>query len=526
MTEAGASEARAEKESKASPERDDATKRVVLVTLLALLFRFAAAVPDLDPDLFHELALARAWLTSGHFPRDDIFAYVPTLHPTVHHEWGAGVIFYGVTQAFGPFGFLVFKYLLVAAIGYASVRAARLRGAAWPVVIVLAPAAIVMTQNAFTTIRAQLITLVMTSFLMWLLELDRRGNRLWIVPWLLAHLVWLNVHGGFVFGAMLLGAHWLEQVARGKGIQPHLVLGGIAMALLVLVNPWGLDYPRYLVRALTMKRGLIPEWNPIWESGDPLRLLVQAFALLLVLYALARKGWRGVPGILGVVASAYLGARSLRHATLFSVVWFSCVPAWITGTPLGDALVQGFARHVKAVRGTSIVIGIAVFVSILTMHPFTLRMRTIPSADPAVIEMIYPVGAVRYLAEQHFHGNALTHFNIGAYVSWTSFPNVKVSLDGRYEVAYPNDVVDDVMAFYLAKPSWRDALAKYPSDIAIVQRGRDVARHMQSDTDWKLVYRDDAQEIFARPGLALPFVDRSGQALVPPANPFDVHVVP
>ena len=44
--------------------------------------------------------------------------------------------------------------------------------------------AMVIAENGFTTIRAQVFTMLFVAILMWLMELDRRGKRLWIVPWL------------------------------------------------------------------------------------------------------------------------------------------------------------------------------------------------------------------------------------------------------------------------------------------------------------------------------------------------------
>jgi hypothetical protein len=48
-----------------------------------------------------------------------------------------------------------------------------------------------------------------------------------------------------------------------------------------------------------------------------------------------------------------------------------------------------------------------------------------------------------YLEESKFHGNLLTPFELGAFVSWKMYPDVHVSLDARFEVAYPHQVVAD-----------------------------------------------------------------------------------
>src|SRR5271170_6337395 len=82
-----------------------------------------------DPDMWHEMALFRQTLIEGGVPREDRFAYTPTVSPSIHHEWGAGAIFYAVATTFGATGIIVFKFALVAAVVSCCYWCARRRGA-------------------------------------------------------------------------------------------------------------------------------------------------------------------------------------------------------------------------------------------------------------------------------------------------------------------------------------------------------------------------------------------------------------
>ena len=53
-----------------------------------------------DPDMWHEMSLFRQTLIEGSVPTEDRFAYTPTVSPSIHHEWGAGAIFYAVLTTF------------------------------------------------------------------------------------------------------------------------------------------------------------------------------------------------------------------------------------------------------------------------------------------------------------------------------------------------------------------------------------------------------------------------------------------
>ena len=61
-------------------------------------------------------------------------------------------------------------------------------------------------------------------------------------------------------------------------------------------------------------------------------------------------------------------------------------------------------------------------------------------------------------------------FETGAFVSWKLYPAVKVSCDGRYEVAYPPAQVQELWDFYASQRDWQQILRRYPPDVVLVPR--------------------------------------------------------
>jgi hypothetical protein len=123
-----------------------------------------------------------------------------------------------------------------------------------------------------------------------------------------------------------------------------------------------------------------------------------------------------------------------------------------------------------------------------------------------VPQPIYPVGAVNYLAAQGFQGNVMIPFRLGAYVSWKLYPAVKVSLDGRYEEVFSNDVMRQIFDFYEARENWRTTLHAYPTDIVVAPRDSPICERLR-ETDWSPVYQDNDFVLYARAGLSLPVRD-------------------
>ena len=497
--------------------RDNDGQRLAIILALAanasILLFFLSAFLVVDPDLFHEMALARAALQRGGMPTRDLFAFTPTIFPSVHHEWGTGMVLYWIVTRFGAAGLLALKYLLGFSVAFLTARAARRLGAAWEVLCLLSPLALMMADIGFTTVRAQFFTLLFAAALLVLLQRDREGRRLWVVPWLLLHTVWLNLHGGFVVGPLLLGCHWLEQVLRSRKAQWHLIACGMAMLALVPVNPYGLDYARYLGGALTMSRPANPEWRPVWAS--PSLAVLFGLSLLVAAHAWRRGGSRQPPGWIAVVVFALAALLHVRHLSIYAVVWAAFVPAWAGATPAGEAIRSFWKGNRQLVMATSLVVMVLGVGASLAFQPWRLRVPVSREDLERGPMIAYPSGAVRYLRERKFEGNVMTPFVEGSYVSWELYPAVKVGLDGRYEVAYRPGVAEEILAFYAGQPGWDRTLRRYPADLVLVRATDPVGSLLAERSGWGRVYQDDAFELFARPGIVLPHVDLRGKPIEP-----------
>lgn len=469
----------------------------------------------LDPDVFHEMALFREILHEGRVPRIDHFAYTPTIMPVVHHEWGTGAVLYGVSR-FGPAGLLVLRYALATAIAALAVLVARARAAQWISISVIAPLAAIMASYGLGTVRAQGFTLLFTAILLLMLETDRAGSRWWLYVWPILYVIWLNMHAGFVVGVGILGAYAIERFAETGRVQWRLVGLGSILAALVLVNPYGTAYPKYLLYALPLARHGIGEWGPVWTDGWVSVCLFAAAALAFT-YAMYRAGWRRMPGWVIYLACAYMALRHVRHFSFLGLVIMAYLPAWLQVTPIGEALAKASIRHPRPLTGLALVLGIVCLTVTVYRKPWRLRIPCTPQDVRDEQLVIYPYGAVQYLKESGFHGNVMTPFMAGGFVSWELYPAVKVSLDGRFEVAYPLPQVSEMVAFYAARPGWRTTLDRYPTDLVLVQEVSPLAKPLAEQTAWQRVYRDGVFELFARPGLSLPVIDERGDA---PAGTF------
>ena len=467
---------------------------------VALLSRVSVNIVDLD--IFHEMALARESLALGHIPTVDHFSYGPTLPYVVHHEWGSGAIAYFVATRFGASGILLLKYLLAALLAWFCVATARSRNPdPLPALCFVGPIGILFAGAAFSPLRAHLYSLVFAACLLYFLESDRRGNRHWIAVWLLLSVVWFNLHAGAAVGVLLLGAHAFEQLLRGSRWL-HLPLVAIGMLAAAAANPYGVHYYPYLWRALRMSRPAIVEWRPVWESFTSFNSVTFFLSLLPILYLVARIGVRAMPGIVILCATAAAGALHVRMLPFYAIAWTCYLPGYLLATPFAARLKALFDRPPLLFQAAWLMAAIFFLNAAITYRPWILEVPAEGKPD----EVVFPTGAVQYLADQQFRGNAMVPFEYGAYVSWKLYPSVRVAVDSRYELAYPTPWVDEVFRFYRAGPGWQQTLAGHPTDVILVRPCDALARAIVS-LPWQRVYTDRSYAIYARPGLNLPPVD-------------------
>jgi hypothetical protein len=478
--------------------------KIATCAFLISMFSLVLSNNIADLDLWHEMALIRESIALGHIPLKDHFAYTPTLYPSVQHEWGAGAIAYFLGTQFGPSGILAAKYLLASMIVMFFLLCIRKRKVSGEVLIFLAPIGIELMSRSFATARAQMYSFAFVACLLWVFELEQNENRRWFVFWIPLYLIWINLHGGFLVGIGLLGAFWFERLLRRKP-HLHLILAGVAMVGLIAVNPYGLSYYSYLWRAMTMARPYIAEWHPIWRGSPPLQVSMLLLSLILVIYSVMKTGIRKADGLAVLFATALATIFCVRLIFFYALVWTTYVSGYLQRTPLGNLMNDLYKKLPKFFIPILCIAAVAIFVRTLSYHPWELL---VPSDHIKKYgdHPIYPVGPVQYLKEVDFKGNLMVFFDWGSYVTWKLYPNVRVSMDSRYEVAYPEWLVKENIQFYMGKEGWERTLDKYPTDLVLVRKGLPLAKVIPQ-SKWNRVYTDKVFELYACPGLTLPVVN-------------------
>jgi hypothetical protein len=501
-------------ESEASSQNDVSALRIAVYLGCGALLLALIAYNFVDIDIWHQMNLVRASLAAGHLLTEDPFAYTPTVHPMIDHEWGAGVLAFFFGNWMGGAGILLLKFGSAFGTLFLAMRVAQRRGVATAVLGFMVPLGIGLLYLGFlSAVRAQAYSFVFTAALLWALEAADRGDRCWLWVCLAMFPIWVNLHAGFVVGLGFVFLYCVERAVLLKPSRPRIIVSSMmvlsVMVLEVFLNPYGSNYFHYLSRALTMERPRIMEWSPLWTLGwGPTFLFAAVLGALL--YAFVKtKTWR-ISGVLLLAATAIEAILHRKMLPFFAITWICYVPAYLQKTAAGEWL-QRFAQK----RDRFLVLGWTALIAVCLVSAVRLKFWKAEVPQDAG-DLSYPVGAADYLAARQFHGNVMVPFRAGAYVSWKLYPNAKVSLDSRYEVAYPNDWVERVFRFYEARQGtnedWRETLNAYPTDLVLAPRNAPVLPLLH-ELNWKPVYKDAQFELAARPGLQLPIEDHGAESL-------------
>lgn len=364
--------------------------------------------------------------------------------------------------------------------------------------------------------RPHLFTLLFAVVFLTLLE-KRSTKLLWFLP--LLTVLWTNLHGGFLIGIVLTGAHAFGELASGFcSIEPKergdafhysraLSLATLGCLAASFVNPYTWRLYQHLFEYLTnpaFTEG-IQEFQPISFTHP----LAHFFEPLLLLGAVAafREISRGrFASFLLILAFAHLSLTASRNIPLFAFVAAAPVAemltAWMWSVP--PRLPAGLLHNLTSAMGqlaarldlveydphwhiVPAAVVLAITAIVYSPHP---PQKFSAEYDPAV----YPKLA---LAQLHPSDRVFTDDEWGDYLIYHSRPARKVFVDGRSDF-YGPDFQKSYLDILNTRNGWKSTLNSYRVDTILARVDSTLACTLLQSPDWRLTYKDPVALVFHR----------------------------
>jgi hypothetical protein len=322
-----------------SPARAEPWRRALFAALLLLTF-LLGCFPMADFDVWWHLRTGQLILETGTIPRVDFLTYTNAGRPWIDLYWLFQVGIAVLYRLGGASALVLLKALSGVAIVLAALRSRGEGNKAWPAAAVWLPALIVLSGRLRE--RPELFSLLfLAGFLCVLARAAECPRSLWLLP--LMQVLWVNCHGFFVLGPLVLAAYffellvekrWPPQTPRRRPPTKSLALASLASVLACLASPYGwraasLPLEQFgkvassgIYRANIGELRTVGDFLAIAGANNPYlisHLLVMALGLTSFVW-LTRYGRISLYRLLLFVAAAYLGWQATRNSALFAVV--------------------------------------------------------------------------------------------------------------------------------------------------------------------------------------------------------------
>lgn len=438
-----------------------------------------------DYDIFAKLIIGESLIENGVFPYQDFLSYTPT-HTWYDHEWGSGVIFYLILKYIGPIGFLILQACIMFGISVFIIKIQKLQKHALPpsMLFMTVFLSFFMAFNA-SLVRCQLFSFFFFTVFMYLLERYRKegSNWIWLIP--IITIFWNNVHGGVVAGLGLVFLYFIGAVIEKKSWKKYIEVLLVSTPLLI-INPYGYKYLKFLFSAATMNRKYIVEWFPIYRlyhvfSYIP-TIIYTLFCYIISLMRSLKTKQYDVTKLIIITVTLIQG---FLHVKLLSLCIISIAALCYNDICFG---IRRFNKLFKKVER-------CIYVVIM------LLLFTIPLFSPAYPRASlykFPLYEIEFLKINNIKGNILTPFGLGSYTSYKLYPNNLIYMDGRYEAVYNDKEFINLKNFVLAENNWKEAINNYNTDILMPVKTSYAYDALLNEPDWTLLYDGRICGIFVK----------------------------
>jgi hypothetical protein len=488
-------------------------KIISFIILGTVLIRFA--VPLVDTDLWWQMAYGRYFSLHDTLTLDhSIFTWSPSAQHASYNAWIAQVLLFQIYDLGGLELLFALRYAALLAFVAMGILTARKFGVlnytiTLPVVLIS-----VLMSEVGVYLKPEIFSYFLFTVLVTVWSLSKMNPDAHRIVYLypLIMLLWINTHGGFIFGGLFLGLIFIGEIlnskyslkiAAGSKRLKHLSFSLAMCALTLVLTPYGIDYPLDLVDRLLAVSAENTARNSLFAIGayksifytpssqmELIAYLLFAISLTTSLILMSRK----VVGIdfsivLTNLVFAILYASVIRTSYFLAPIF--CMSVLLLLSSLRNQTPANPKSLSHSSTGKWIAITFCLAISTLTIY--SNKFNANYSEFLPYNAYIEPLSESQFIKALPAHYKVGNDYGIGGYLLWDLDPK-KILIDPRF---FPfTDWFEDYLNFSQGK-NISEFLETYPADVWILSFEHKILQnYFLNSKDWQLAFYGPTASVY------------------------------
>lgn len=477
---------------------------IVFVSLFVILGISSAQGLLGDGDTAYHIRTGELILDTLKVPTHDPYSFHSPVLPWTAHEWLSEIIMALIFRMAGLTGIVIFFSFLLSFTHWLLFYSLRSRFediASCLLVTLIATA----SSSIHWLARPHVFSLLFVVIWNYLLDRfqDKGDQRIKYLPLLM--IVWVNLHGGFIVGIVLIAIYLVGNICYaivgGKSNRnaPHkaksliLVLFGTIAAS--CINPFGyeiLAFPFRVASDRFIADHVIEFLSPNFHDPIVFKYMLLAFIGVL---ALSRLPLTIIETALALLLS-YMALYSARHISLFAII---LAPILVKSCQavlhrLPERFLTAYRRRIQnlahidgSVKGYTWpfvgVVGVLLVTFIGESYTFSKEK--------------FPIKAVEFLQQNPISGRMFNNDEFGDYLIFAAWPAYQVFMDGRSDM-YQEKIGRDYLRAAHGLPGWKNVLERYDITWVFFDTKSPLTALLEQQSEWHPIYSDPMATIFVQ----------------------------
>jgi hypothetical protein len=449
-----------------------------------------------DPDGFWHVQAGKLWYTVKSIPQHDPWSFTAGDYRWYNLAWIFDIIVAHIDVGWGRHVLQALMVLLYAGLlsflCYVLVLNKQVMISASCLMVML----VSLTMWEFFSLRPHIFTyfLVVVFYAVLRHGYERNPSSLFFLPLLV--LLWVNLHGGFLAGFVMMGAFGFSAYVKKHSQFANNILLVSVLSLFVLpINPYGFDILSATLRSLSSPFTLyIDEWRP-FIFGQYAGMT--AYYIMFVVLGICLPRSKEVPlyDKVLVLIWAILAVTSIRHFPIFALLSAPYLALRLSHS----GLMRGFVKPFSKNSGLVLCLISAAVVASIAMGWLRQGFIQSPASKPQIAMDQQVVDVLRYYSDRRF----LNDYAIGGWLIYNSNGAHRVFIDSRAGTAYPESLLNDYMYLFAGKDKRQIQLIleKYGINAVVTQKDHPFAALFKSEeflSNWQIVFEGEHTIVFIK----------------------------